>query len=260
MAQCWNLLAGYAGLISVGQQAFVGLGGYALFALIILLGFDPLVAVLIGAAIVAVLCRADRVRRLPPAGRLFRGRSPGSWRKSSGSSSRSGRQLGGGTGNSLPRTATIEHARARAGRGAVRRAHRPRRARSSSTGLALIARRRHHRGGLLAAALAARPRAQRHPRLARWRRRASASTSSRRSSRSTSSPASAPGSRARSIFLQQGAHLARRRRSRCSTGPPTSSSSSSSAASAPIEGPILGAIIFCRAAVDALELRRLVPA
>ena len=31
MAQCWNLLAGYAGLISVGQQAFVGLGGYALY-------------------------------------------------------------------------------------------------------------------------------------------------------------------------------------------------------------------------------------
>ena len=28
LAQCWNLLAGYAGLISVGQQAFVGLGGY----------------------------------------------------------------------------------------------------------------------------------------------------------------------------------------------------------------------------------------
>jgi branched-chain amino acid transport system permease protein len=33
LAQCWNLLAGYAGLISVGQQAFVGLGGYILFAL-----------------------------------------------------------------------------------------------------------------------------------------------------------------------------------------------------------------------------------
>ena len=33
LAQCWNLLAGYAGLISVGQQAFVGLGGYLLFAL-----------------------------------------------------------------------------------------------------------------------------------------------------------------------------------------------------------------------------------
>ena len=33
LASLWNLLAGYAGLVSVGQQAFVGLGGYMLFAL-----------------------------------------------------------------------------------------------------------------------------------------------------------------------------------------------------------------------------------
>ena len=32
LAQIWNLLAGYGGLVSVGQQAFVGLGAYALFA------------------------------------------------------------------------------------------------------------------------------------------------------------------------------------------------------------------------------------
>ncbi len=31
LAQLWNLLAGYAGLVSVGQQAFVGLGAYAFF-------------------------------------------------------------------------------------------------------------------------------------------------------------------------------------------------------------------------------------
>ena len=31
LAQLWNLLAGYAGLVSVGQQAYVGLGGYVLF-------------------------------------------------------------------------------------------------------------------------------------------------------------------------------------------------------------------------------------
>ena len=36
LAQNWNLLAGYAGLVSVGQQAFVGLGAYALFAATIL--------------------------------------------------------------------------------------------------------------------------------------------------------------------------------------------------------------------------------
>jgi branched-chain amino acid transport system permease protein len=33
LAQLWNLLAGYAGLVSVGQQAYVGLGGYILFYL-----------------------------------------------------------------------------------------------------------------------------------------------------------------------------------------------------------------------------------
>ncbi len=45
LAQCWNLLAGYAGLISVGQQAFVGLGGYLLFALTLLGGANPLLAI-----------------------------------------------------------------------------------------------------------------------------------------------------------------------------------------------------------------------
>jgi branched-chain amino acid transport system permease protein len=33
MASMWNLLAGYAGLVSVGQQAFVGLGGYMVLIL-----------------------------------------------------------------------------------------------------------------------------------------------------------------------------------------------------------------------------------
>ncbi len=34
LAQMWNLLAGFAGLASVGQQAFVGLGGYGMVALV----------------------------------------------------------------------------------------------------------------------------------------------------------------------------------------------------------------------------------
>ena len=51
LAQCWNLLAGYAGLISVGQQAFVGLGGYLLFAFTLIGGINPLLAIpLAGAA------------------------------------------------------------------------------------------------------------------------------------------------------------------------------------------------------------------
>ena len=31
LASLWNLMAGYAGLVSVGQQAYVGFGGYMLF-------------------------------------------------------------------------------------------------------------------------------------------------------------------------------------------------------------------------------------
>ena len=45
LAELWNLLAGYAGLLSVGQQAFVGLGGYALFGSTLLAGLDPVLAV-----------------------------------------------------------------------------------------------------------------------------------------------------------------------------------------------------------------------
>lgn len=45
VAQVWNLLAGYAGMVSVGQQAFVGLAGYALFVLANKFGVDPFLAV-----------------------------------------------------------------------------------------------------------------------------------------------------------------------------------------------------------------------
>jgi branched-chain amino acid transport system permease protein len=33
LAQMWNLLAGYAGLVSIGQQAFIGIGAYSLYLL-----------------------------------------------------------------------------------------------------------------------------------------------------------------------------------------------------------------------------------
>ena len=41
LAVLWNLLAGYAGLVSVGQQAYVGFGGYLFFALTMLAGLQP---------------------------------------------------------------------------------------------------------------------------------------------------------------------------------------------------------------------------
>src|SRR6266542_6234083 len=65
LASLWNLLAGYAGLVSVGQQAYVGLGGYVLFASTILAGVHPLLAVPLAGAVAAVVA-------LPVAGLMFR--------------------------------------------------------------------------------------------------------------------------------------------------------------------------------------------
>lgn len=55
LASLWNLLAGYAGLVSVGQQAFVGLGGYILFALAIFGGVHPIAAILIAGPVAALV-------------------------------------------------------------------------------------------------------------------------------------------------------------------------------------------------------------
>ena len=57
LATLWNLLAGYTGLVSVGQQAYVGLGGYLTFSLAIFLGLNPFLAVPVAglaAALVAI--------------------------------------------------------------------------------------------------------------------------------------------------------------------------------------------------------------
>lgn len=47
LAILWNLLAGYAGLVSIGQQAFVGLGGYAMYVFTVMLGMHPLPGLLL---------------------------------------------------------------------------------------------------------------------------------------------------------------------------------------------------------------------
>lgn len=54
MATMWNLLAGYAGMISIGQQAFVGLGAYATlyFAL---KGINPFVTIPLSTLTCAVI-------------------------------------------------------------------------------------------------------------------------------------------------------------------------------------------------------------
>jgi branched-chain amino acid transport system permease protein len=54
LAVMWNLLAGYAGLVSVGQQGFVGLGAYGVL-IMSMHGVDPFVAVLPAAIITGVI-------------------------------------------------------------------------------------------------------------------------------------------------------------------------------------------------------------
>jgi branched-chain amino acid transport system permease protein len=55
LASFWNLLAGYTGLVSIGQQAYVGFGAYMLYALAMLAGVHPLAAIpLAGLASAAV--------------------------------------------------------------------------------------------------------------------------------------------------------------------------------------------------------------
>jgi branched-chain amino acid transport system permease protein len=54
LASLWNLLAGYTGLVSVGQQAYVGLGIYIMVAATIYLGIHPYFAIPL-AGLVAVL-------------------------------------------------------------------------------------------------------------------------------------------------------------------------------------------------------------
>jgi branched-chain amino acid transport system permease protein len=65
LAEMWNLLAGYAGLVSIGQQAYVGLGGYALVVLADDLGVNPFLAVPLAGVVAAAFA-------LPTAAAVFR--------------------------------------------------------------------------------------------------------------------------------------------------------------------------------------------
>ncbi|WP_299366865.1 branched-chain amino acid ABC transporter permease [uncultured Tateyamaria sp.] len=101
LACLWNLMAGYAGLVSVGQQAFVGFGGYMLFALTIFGGLHPIAAILLAGVLAAALS-------VPVAALIFRLKGAyfaiGTWvvaevfRLTFAQIS----ALGGGSGTSLP--------------------------------------------------------------------------------------------------------------------------------------------------------------
>ena len=118
LASLWNLMAGYAGLVSVGQQAFVGFGGYMLFALTIFGGLPPIVAICAAGILGALLA-------VPMAVLIFRLRGAyfaiGTWvfaeifRLSFAQMS----SLGGGSGSSLPVDIVRSLAESRDGREAL---------------------------------------------------------------------------------------------------------------------------------------------
>jgi branched-chain amino acid transport system permease protein len=65
LAQMWNLLAGYAGLVSIGQQAYIGIGAYAFYALGDKASVHPYLAVLLAGLIAGAIS-------LPSAALVFR--------------------------------------------------------------------------------------------------------------------------------------------------------------------------------------------
>jgi branched-chain amino acid transport system permease protein len=69
LASLWNLLAGYTGLVSVGQQAYVGIGVYIMVSVTIYLGIHPYFAIPLAglAAVLASMPVAKLVFRLQGA-------------------------------------------------------------------------------------------------------------------------------------------------------------------------------------------------
>jgi branched-chain amino acid transport system permease protein len=112
LASLWNLLAGYAGLVSVGQQAYVGLGAYVLFALAMLADVPPLAAIPIVGVVAALVA-------VPVAALMFRLRGHyfaiGTWvvaevfRLLAAQTA----SLGGGSGTSLPVSVVLSIASSR---------------------------------------------------------------------------------------------------------------------------------------------------
>ncbi|HSN02777.1 MAG TPA: branched-chain amino acid ABC transporter permease [Acidimicrobiales bacterium] len=100
MATMWNLLAGYAGMVSIGQQAFVGLGAYTTLFFAIK-GMNPFVTIPLAALVCAVIA-------LPVTYLLFRLRggyfSIATWVVADTAMIIIGTvaYLGGGTGHFLP--------------------------------------------------------------------------------------------------------------------------------------------------------------
>jgi branched-chain amino acid transport system permease protein len=107
LAQTWNLMAGYGGMMSVGVQAFVGVGGYSIFVFAQHMGLHPFLAIPLGGVIAAIAAALTSVLVFRMRGGYF---AIGTWVLAEvfriGFSNVSA--LGGGSGQSLTVMARID--------------------------------------------------------------------------------------------------------------------------------------------------------
>ncbi len=115
LAVVWNLLAGYAAIVTVGQHAFVGVGAYAFFGFAALLNLDPYLSIaLAGAAALAIA--------VPAMALVFRLRTAylaiGTWVVAEVLMLAAGKldAFGGGSGTSLPMAIVLSFGRSRTDR------------------------------------------------------------------------------------------------------------------------------------------------
>ena len=101
LATMWNLLAGYADIVTIGQHAFVGVGAYAFYAFAAIAGVDPYLSIPLAGVVALIMA-------VPAMALLFRLRaaylSIGTWVVAEVLMLGAGKieAFGGGSGISVP--------------------------------------------------------------------------------------------------------------------------------------------------------------
>jgi branched-chain amino acid transport system permease protein len=115
LAVMWNLLAGYAAIVTVGQHAFVGVGAYAFFGFAALLNLDPYLSIPLAGAVALLIA-------VPAMALVFRLRTAylaiGTWVVAEVLMLAAGKldAFGGGSGTSLPIAIVLSFGRSRTDR------------------------------------------------------------------------------------------------------------------------------------------------
>jgi branched-chain amino acid transport system permease protein len=115
LAIMWNLLAGYADIVTVGQHAYVGVGAYAFFGFAALAGVNPYLSIVLAALVALAIA-------VPTMILIFRLRTAylaiGTWVVAELLMLASGKldAWGGGSGTSLPLSIVLGFGRARGDR------------------------------------------------------------------------------------------------------------------------------------------------